>query len=123
MERFRVNFREHSHTIGVAEPGVVSLSMSAVVRADPEAGPGHECRMQLGGLESATDTFVEWAAYDLEAGDKITIEVLPDGDFDVPAETRCIPSLDPTDRKRESVRRMAAELGWTLIENESSSGT
>ncbi len=122
MERFRINFREHSHTIGVAELGVVSMSMSAVVRIDSDAGRERECRMQLGGLESATDTFVEWAAYDLEVGDKIIIEVLPDGSFDVPTEIRT-PLPDAADLKRESVRRMAAELGWTLIENDASSGT
>ncbi len=120
MERFRVTVRDQSQVIGVTEPGVLSVTLSAVVRDDRGNGPERECSLRLGGLESATKTFIDWTGYELQPGDRIVIEVLSEGSFDEPSERRAdIPAVVQR-AKANSVRQMAKELGWTLIENNSS---
>jgi hypothetical protein len=72
----------------------------------------------LGGLYS-TGIDVKWPKYDLQAGDQIEIEILPEGQFDEPVWQRtpeqC--AAEHEENKRAYVRRAAAELGWTLIES------
>jgi hypothetical protein len=118
MERFRVSFRDHVHTIGVSEPGVLSVTFSAVIRETTDPHREHECSMRLGGLESSTETFEDWPGYDLKPGDRVVIEVLADGPFDeAPSKRQEIRQI-LRQSKADSARQLAAELGWTLIEND-----
>jgi hypothetical protein len=121
MERFRVTFQDEVHTIGVSEPGVLSVTLSAVVRESSDHGDEHECSLRLGGLESSTETFVDWPSCHLKPGDRIVIDVLPEGPFDEPSSRRQEIRQILHNAKVNSVRQLAAELGWTLIENDSSS--
>jgi hypothetical protein len=121
MERFRVTFEDEVHTIGVSEPGVLSVTLSAVVRETSDPEEQHDCSLRLGGLESSTGTFVDWPGWHLKPGDRIVIEILPDGPFDEPSSRRQEIRETLRNAKVNSVRHLAAELGWTLIENDSSS--
>ena len=117
MERFRVSLRGQTHLIGVPGPGVLSVNLCAVVRHHPGVDPEHECTLDLGGLYSA-DIHADWPKYHLEAGDRIEIEILPEGSFDKPVSqrTRAQISAAYDESKRDYVRRSAKELGWILIE-------
>lgn len=116
MERFKITFGEHSHTIGMGEPGVLSIIVSAVSRDDETLGPPHECRLELGGLDSNSGTHVDWAKHDLSVGDKIEIEILKDGQFDHPvAERRADPQVEAL-RRKNYVRKLADEFGWKIDE-------
>ena len=122
MERFRISIGDKVlHTIGVGEPGVLSVTLSAVTRESPVPEQKHECSLRLGGLESSTNTFVDWPDYALEPGDMIVIEVLADGPFDEASSRRQDIQELVRRSKADSVRHLAAELGWTIIENDSSS--
>jgi hypothetical protein len=123
MERFRVTFGDEVHTIGVNEPGVVSVTFSAVVRETSDPAEQHECCLRLGGLESSTGTFVDWPGCHLKPGDRVMIEILPDGSFDEPSSRRQEIRETLRNAKANSVRHLAAELGWTVIENDSSSNS
>jgi hypothetical protein len=74
--------------------------------------------MSLGGLDSTTMTFLKWGDFDLLPGDKIEIEVLGEGEFADPVSTHQEIAEIVLRSKKESVRRLANELGWTLIEND-----
>ncbi|MEK7950495.1 hypothetical protein [Luteolibacter soli] len=122
MERFRVSIGDHVlHTIGVSEPGVLSVTLSAVIRETSEPEQQHECSLRLGGLESSTNTFVDWPDYELEPGDMIVIEVLPEGPFDEPVSKRQDIQEVVRRSKADYVRQLAGELGWTITENDTSS--
>lgn len=117
MERFRVSLRGQSHTIGVPGPGVLSLILCAVVRHHPGLPIEHECTLDLGGLYSS-DIHADWPKYHLEAGDRIEIEVLPEGPFDEPAAQRTQAQMSAAyeESKRDYVRSSAKKLGWAVIE-------
>jgi hypothetical protein len=74
--------------------------------------------MNLGGLDSTTNTFLEWGDFDLQPGDRIEIEVLGDGEFEDPVSTRQDIAEIVLRAKKDSARSLARELGWTLIETE-----
>jgi len=42
--------------------------------------------VRFGGLDSSTNRHVHWLTQKLEAGDVVTIRILPDGPFDEPTE-------------------------------------
>lgn len=74
--------------------------------------------MNLGGLDSTTNTFLEWGEFDLQPGDRIEIEVLCEGELQEPVSIRHDVAEILLESKKDSVRCLARELGWTLIENE-----
>lgn len=121
MERFRVQVRGENHTIGVPAPGVISVTLTAVVRQEPGNGPGHECILELGGLYADSDT-ANWQQYELGPGDEVVIEVLTEGVFDPPVRLRTWNQIgeEHTEGQRAWARKTAWELGWTLIENKTS---
>ena len=121
MERFRVQVRGETYTIGVPGPGVISVILTAVVRHDPGDGPQHECILELGGLYADSDT-ANWPKYELGLGDEVVIDVLTEGAFDPPVRRRTWEQIgeDHTQGQRAWARKAASELGWTLIENNSS---
>ncbi len=119
MERLRIRVRGETHTIGVPGPGVLSVILTAVVRHDPDAEPEHECTLDLGGLWADNDT-ANWPKYELGPGDKVEIEVLAEGAFDPPVQTRAWAQIseERTESQRAWARKTAWDLGWTLIEND-----
>lgn len=121
MERFRVQVRGETHTIGVPGPGVISVILTAVVRRDPGDGPQHECILELGGLYADSDT-ANWPQYELGPGDEVVIDVLTEGAFDPPVRLRTWDQIgeEHTEGQRAWARKTASELGWTFIENHSS---
>lgn len=116
MERFRVTLRGQTHLIGLPEPAVLSVFLCAVVRSNPGDGPKRECTLELGGLHA--EVSARWANYDLVAGDKIEIEVLPPGSFDKPASqsTEAQREAEYAHYQRDYVRTSAKKLGWAVIE-------
>jgi hypothetical protein len=118
MERFRIHSRHTTQVIGSPVPGVVSIIIGATTRDDEDPEHRQECRMNLGGLDSTTNTFLDWGNFDLQPGDKIEIEVLGEGEFADPVSTRQDIAEIVLRAKKDSVRSIASELGWTLVENE-----
>jgi hypothetical protein len=115
MERFKVTLNDHQHTIGVSDPGVLTIILSAVSREE-EMPARHECRLELGGLDSSTGSHLDWATHDLTVGDKIKIEILAGGESDKPAEERKLDPQIEDERKKDYIRKLALEFGWTIIE-------
>ena len=118
MERFRIHSPHTTQVIGSPSPGVVSITICATTRDVEDPKQRHECRMNLGGLDSSTKTFLEWGDFNLRPGDRIEIEVLDEGEFDDPESTRQDVAEIVLSSKKNSVRSLARELGWTLIEGE-----
>lgn len=127
MERFRITLDDEPHLIGAPEPGVLTVMVDAVVREDRETGQWvRGCGLSLGGMDSSAYTSLDSIRCDLEPGDRIGIEVLPDGPFDPPADPQPMPvppwaAADRAKQERakdehEPVREAAEYLGWTLIE-------
>lgn len=116
MERYRVTLNETKHTIGLAKPGVLSVFVTTRNRLEDQPDDEPPCKLEMGGLESATETHFNWNEYALQPGDKVTIEILSSGEFDPPIAER----RDDPERKRESKRKtarmLAEELGWTWKE-------
>lgn len=128
MERFRVSVHNQAHLIGIPEPGVLSVAITAVTRRDPRPGlSSRGSSLSLGALDSSTSDYTTWAPHDLEVGDRIEIEVFPEGRSDKPMSSKKIGQVvqeakenagDPQELEREDVRRAAAVLGWSLIEGD-----
>jgi len=117
MERFRASLRETEHTIGLSEPGVLSIIFNAVARDTAHGGHKRECILSLSGLNNDTGSHVDWAKYELQAGDRIVIEVMEDGEADSPASEQKRDTELEEKGKQDYVRKTAQELGWKIIEN------
>jgi hypothetical protein len=118
MERFRIHSPHTTQVIGSPSPGVVSITICATTRDVEDPEQRHECRMNLGGLDSLTNTFLEWGDFNLTSGDRIVIEVLDEGESEDPVSTRQDVAEVALQSKKNSARSLACELGWTLIESE-----
>ncbi|MEZ5299153.1 MAG: hypothetical protein R3F11_00535 [Verrucomicrobiales bacterium] len=95
---------------------MLSVIASAVAREDLGEGPSHECDLTLGGLDSLAGEHQNWGKQKLIPGDKILIEVLDDGEFD-PPEDRQVRDPEQEERmKKDYIRQVTAELGWTVDE-------
>jgi hypothetical protein len=49
---------------------------------------GNEAGIVLGGMDSATNEYLDWFKGSLRVGDEVTIRILPPGKFDSPTERR-----------------------------------
>lgn len=128
MERFRVSLQNQTHLIGVPEPGVLSVAITAVSRRDPPSGLSPRGNgLSLGALNSATSHYTTWPVHDLELGDTIEIEVLPEGEADEPVSCQKIGQVlqeakeragDSQELERQDIRRAAEVPGWRLVEGD-----
>lgn len=131
MERFRITLGEGSLVMGVPGAGTLVFTITSCLgtRSDPNCDG---CRMSLGGVYGAD--YFTWPGCELETGDRIEIEILPEGPADDPDSFDEVADLlqshreaqaaaDPSEQNREDVRRGAAALGWTLIGDEASSSS
>jgi hypothetical protein len=86
-------------TAGLSSYGVLSIicdwvrrdldEVPEAKRSAPGFNPadwiGDRVRMRVGALDSARDEHLEWFGSRLNAGDQVTIKILPPGEFDPPA--------------------------------------
>jgi hypothetical protein len=94
---------------GLPSFGVLTQTLSWLSR-DPDRFPrenerkylSNKVSLRLGGLDTVSKEFVEWYECELHAGDEFTIQILPQGEFDRPAERK--PCSDPTPQPRRQVR-------------------
>jgi len=106
---------------GLDGDGVLSIVLSRVKRS-PDAYPGknkHPLKMSkaawskertdvsVGGLDLATDEHLHWLRRDLRVGDKISIKLLPSGEYDTPkgSRRRLTARSSGTGRKRPAPHR------------------
>lgn len=97
--RFQVSVNhEDIGTAGIEEFGDIGLHVHWLKRSlekvpekkrkspefDPQDGTFEKLIIHLGGSDSNTDELLSWFTKELQAGDEITIRLLPGGDFDDP---------------------------------------
>ncbi len=91
--RLQVEINGEARTVGgVPGFGVLSATVSWVTRGPRRLPPGMEGRddegaeIAFGGLDSSTGLHRRWLRQKLQAGDTVTIRVLPSGAYDPPVE-------------------------------------
>jgi len=98
---------------GIGDMGVLSAIVNWVVRdpgswkADPEEFTESELDFRMGGLDTRTDEFVEWAREDLKVGDEVLIRVVEDQSPDHPKLRRTNTCTKPPVEQR---RKMYEDL-------------
>lgn len=115
MNQFRIRYGPNEHTIGVDRNGVLTVFITSA-RRNGDGQPRGECSLELAGLDSESGSHLKWAQYSLEPGDRIEVDVLGDGEADPPEIVRKVDPEEEELRKKNYVRKMAAEYGWKLAE-------
>ena len=92
---------------GLESLGVLTVVLDWV-RRDPAAAPkqarrapgfregdwiGNRVYVRLAGLDSATDQHVDWFGGELQAGDEVTVRVLPPGEFNPPVHRHSVQEI------------------------------
>jgi hypothetical protein len=100
---------ETKATAGLESFGVLSQTLSWV-RRDPEKLPNksfdledwvcNKVQVRLGGLDSTTGEHFDWFVSEIGPGDEVTIRILPQGEFDPPAERHTFPAAPRPRRPR-----------------------
>lgn len=89
------------------EDSIVTCILHSVRRANDES---EELNMQIGGMNSETHQHFDWAINALDAGDKVTIEVISDN-FDKPvSERKNLSEEEIFERKLKQYYRLKEEL-------------
>ena len=103
---------------GIGEDGVISAIVSWV------AGPnGNECFFTVGGLISEKREHLDWVKHEpLKVGDRIEITVADSGILDEPTTRKADAPGPELEHRKDYIRRMAKEVGWTIQENPVRSG-
>jgi hypothetical protein len=78
---------------------------------------GKEEYFDVGGLVSATHEHLIWADRRLKVGDEVRLRVLESVSSDPPKKVRRSDPAQELKGKKNYVRWMAKELGWTLDES------
>lgn len=117
MKRLAVNLRDETINISLPATGVLSAIVCVVDRSERDPASADEVTLELGGLDSTDGMHLNWGRFDLQPGDSVTITVHDDRQTDVPTKrTGTTPEQD-MEAKRNYLRRMADELGWTITES------
>jgi hypothetical protein len=72
--------------------------------------------LNMGAMDSVTGEYQSWPSQMLFAGDSVTIEIEDVETMDPPSERRIYPEEQRIENVKANARRLATELGWTLIE-------
>ena len=112
----RLSVKHHDKTVNMSLPGAGNFSAHITVSGDSSPEEDDDVFLSLHGLDSTNDRHVRWGRVDLKPGDVVRIAVHDDQESDPPISYTDRNTEESLDRKRKRVRRMAAELGWTLNE-------
>ncbi|MFK7821049.1 MAG: hypothetical protein AB8G99_20200 [Planctomycetaceae bacterium] len=116
MKRLAINFRGDTINMSLPGTGVLTAMVYVADRTDREPASSDEVTLDLGGLDSRDGTHPKWGCFDLAAGESVTITVYDDRITDAPVERTGTPPKQDEESKRNYVRQMAAELGWSITE-------
>lgn len=108
---------------GVGDVGVLTAIVGWVKRPegqlDPDDPGEDRLNLNIGALDSRTDENQQWPSQDLVVGDSVTIQIVEAEMEDPPSERYVHPEEQRIANIKDNARRLAAELGWTLIEEPS----
>ena len=99
-------------TAGLAEAGVVTCNVTWVLGTHPNESEDLDFR--VGGLISATNTFIDWAHVHLADGDEIRIVVCEKAKASKPKKSRTESENTKKRRKVEYLKRLAKELRYEI---------
>ena len=116
MKRLTVEYHGKTVNMSLPGPGNMSAILTVCDGSDVRPGDDDDVFLRLGGLDCTTDRHVHWDRADLKTGDVVRITIHDDQDSDPPTSFTARNTEDYLERKRERVREMAAELGWTINE-------
>ena len=83
-------------TAGLADLGVLTSMVTRVARADGT----ESTELTVGGLNSATNEYLDWCKEDVGLGDVITLRILDTPTPDPPSVRRQDPQLEERERRR-----------------------
>jgi hypothetical protein len=116
MKRLAVEFRDQHINMSLPAAGVLTACITVVDKSDREPDRVDEVQLELGGLDPIDNKHPCWGRFDLVCGDSVVIAVHDDRVSDPEiARTGQTPD-ERLESKRNYVRRVAAELGWTITE-------
>jgi hypothetical protein len=76
-----------------------------------------ELDLEVGGLVSATGEHVTWGTTPLKMGDEVRVTIAETDSADEPKARRPRNRTEEVEQKKQYVRGMPKELGWTLTES------
>ncbi len=103
---------------GLEREGILTTMLTWCRRPDDAPGPREELELAVSGLDSPSDEHLEWFRRAIEFGSEIRIRPLETGIPMPPLQRRAISPEGRRKHKEAYVRKMAAELGWDIIESE-----
>ena len=116
MKRLNVKYQNHDINMSLPAGGVLSAIVTVADRSDREPGTDDRVDLYLGGLDATDNKHPRWGNFDLSVGDTITITVHGDRISDTPIKREGPSEAETEQQKRDYVRQMAAEWGWSITE-------
>jgi hypothetical protein len=119
MKRIQVQFHGKVVNMALPETGVLSAIVSCVDRRDKDPDSEEEVRLHLGGLDNTDGKHPQWGDFDLQPGDQVVMSIHDDRISDPPIDRRGLSSDETQMEKKNYVRKMAKDFGWTIVEGSS----
>lgn len=117
MKRLAIEFRDQRINMSLPEAGVLTATVTVVDHSDRDTSSTDEVQLELGGLDSVDGRHPRWGKFDLVPGDTVRITVHDDRIADPAKQRTGETEEERLDSKRNYVRRVAAELGWKILED------
>ena len=101
---------------GIGEPGVLTATLTWVLGEPRGQRVGREdMGVQVGGLISRGDEFVQWCRRAVRRGDEVVIRIVDVAESDTPRLRRRESPAQRRRRQQAYVRRMAKQFGWKIV--------
>jgi len=117
MKRLAIEFRDRRINMSLPEAGVLTATVTVVDHSDRDASSTDEVQLELGGLDSVDGRHPRWGKFDLVPGDTVRITVHDDRNSDPSTQRTGETEEERLGSKQNYVRRVAAELGWKILED------
>ena len=117
MKRLAIEFRDQTINMSLPEAGVLTAMVTVVDHGDRDTSSSDEVQLELGGVDSVDGQHPRWGKFDLVPGDTVRITVHDDRIADPEKQRTGETEEERLESKRNYVRRVAAELGWKILED------
>jgi hypothetical protein len=116
MHTLKITLGGESLIVSLRNTGILNAIVNCVDLPEQER---NYVELDLGGLDTVTESHLRWDRRSLSIGDKVIIEIINPCDGDPPdrVDKRVLDFEE--DKKIDYLRRECAKLGWTITEAES----
>ncbi len=116
-----INSKHHATVSLAGEPGVLSCILNYMNRST-DTGKEDKYHISFGGIDNSSGDYVDWDRVDLKIGDEVTFKIL-NNSVAIPKPARRKHNGEKAEySKKDYIRQCAKNFGWTIIEDEKSTG-